>query len=216
MIKSISFSQDEILQDIVRLHTGPIHADATFGSGCFYKPPKVLAMVPFIGEATRPIYIHPICPRPKFCFDIEPRKPEVIPADVTHLPLRNGCLRSVMFDPPFLPRTGPGSNLKSRYGSIEGGMTGLGTFYALALHEIHRVLMPKGWLVFKCQDLVSGGKNHFIHCHIWEHARGLGFEAIDLFILEATRRQEDPQGRAQKHARKFHSYFWVFKKRRRS
>ena len=192
MIKSISFSQEQILQDIVDLHTGAIHCDATFGSGCFYKN----------GVS-----------RPEFCFDIEPRRPGVVAADVRHLPLREASLKSAMFDPPFLPRTGPGSNLKFRYGHIEGGMAGLGTFYALALHELHRVLMPKGWLIFKCQDLVSGGKNHFIHCHIWEHARGLGFEAIDLFILEATRRQADPQGRAQRHARKFHSYFWVFKKR---
>ena len=35
MIKSISFSQDEILQHIVDLHTGPVQADVTFGSGCF-------------------------------------------------------------------------------------------------------------------------------------------------------------------------------------
>jgi hypothetical protein len=192
MIKSISFSQEQILQDIVTLHTGPIHADVTFGSGCFYKN---LA-------------------RPEFCFDLVPRAPGVVAADVCRLPLKDGCLRSVMFDPPFIPRTGPGSNLKSRFGAIEGGMAGLGTFYALALHELHRVLMPKGWLVFKCQDLVSGGKNHFIHCHIWEHARGLGFEAIDLFILEATRRQADPQGRPQRHARKYHCFFWIFQKRR--
>jgi tRNA G10 N-methylase Trm11 len=192
VIKSISYSQEEILQNIVSLHTGEIQADVTFGSGCFYK--KSVA-------------------RPKFCFDLMPRVPGVIAADVCKLPLKDCCLRSVVFDPPFLIRTGHGSNLKSRYGCIEGGMVGLGTFYALALHELHRVLIPKGWLIFKCQDLVSGGKNHFIHCHIWEHARGLGFEAIDLFILEATRRQADPQGRAQKHARKFHSYFRVFKKK---
>ena len=213
LIKSISCSQEQILQDIMRLHTGPLQADVTFGSGCFYKPPKVLAQVNVIGKAVAPTFQIPILSRPKFCFDIEPRVPGVVAADVRHLPLRDASLGSVMFDPPFLPRTGPGSNLKSRYGHIEGGMAGLGTLYALALHELHRVLMPKGWLIFKCQDLVSGGKNHFIHCHIWEHARGLGFEAVDLFILEATRRQADPQGRPQRHARKFHSYFWVFRKR---
>lgn len=192
MIKSISFSQDEILQNICALHIGQVEADVTYGSGCFYRK------------------IRP----PLFTFDIAPRPNlGVVPADVCRLPLKDCCLGSVMFDPPFLIKTGPGSNLKSRYGCIEGGMAGLGTFYALALYELHRVLMPKGWLVFKCQDIVSGGKNYFIHCHIWEHARGLGFEAIDLFILEATRRQADPQGRVQRHARKYHAYFWVFKKR---
>lgn len=194
MIKSISYSQDEILQNIVGLHTGPIEADVTFGSGCFYK--KGIT-------------------RPAFCFDLAPRVevPGVIAADVCRLPLQNGCLGSVMFDPPFLIKTGPGAKLKERFGCQVGNMRDLWGFYFLAMKEIHRVLVPGGWLVFKCQDGVLSGVNHFTHLVVCEWGVKLGFQPVDLFILLAKHRMTDPNHKVQKHARKFHSYFWVFKRR---
>ncbi len=193
IIKSISFSQDEILQNIVALHTGPIHADVTFGSGCFYK--KGIAW-------------------PELWFDPAPRKPGVIAADVCRLPLRNYSLRSVMFDPPFLIKTGPGAKLKERFGCPVGNMRDLWGFYFLAMKEIHRVLVPGGWLVFKCQDGVLSGVNHFTHLVVCEWGVKLGFKPVDLFILLANHRMTDPTHKTQKHARKYHSYFWVFKKKR--
>ena len=193
MIKSISFSQEEILQSIVTLHTGPIEADVTFGSGCFYK--KGIT-------------------RPAFCFDLAPRKPGVTQADVCHLPLKDGSLTSVCFDPPFLLKTGPGSIMKGRFGQGLGTMQDLWDFYFLAMREIARILKPKGWLIFKCQDGVLSGKNHFTHVAVHDMALHLGFESVDLFILLAKNRMGDPQGRAQKHARKHHCYFWVFRKGR--
>lgn len=190
-IKSISFSQEEILQSIVTLHTGPIQADVTFGSGCFYKN----------------------LPRPEFCFDLVPRVLGVIPADVCRLPVKSGCLHSVMFDPPFLIKTGPGAKLKERFGSQVGNIKDLWNFYFKAMFEIQRVLVPGGWLIFKCQDGVLSGVNNFTHVEVCMQARALGLIAVDLFILLAKHRMTDPTHRVQKHARKFHSYFWVFKKR---
>ena len=192
IIKSISFSQDEILQSIAALHTGPIQADVTFGSGCFYK--KGL-------------------PRPAFCFDLVPRVPGVIAADVCRLPVKDGCLRSVMFDPPFMARTGPGATLKERFGELVGTIQDLWNFYFRAMKEIHRVLIPGGWLVFKCQDGVLSGVNNFTHTEIYQMALGLGFKPVDLFILLAKHRMMHPNHKVQRHARKYHSYFWVFKKR---
>jgi len=121
IIKSISFSQAEILQNIVDLHTGPIQCDVTFGAGCFYKNGL---------------------PQPQFRFDTAPRFPWVIPADVCHLPIKNSCLRSVMFDPPFMARTGPGATLKARFGELVGTIRDLWNFYFRAMKEIHRVLVP--------------------------------------------------------------------------
>jgi hypothetical protein len=194
MIKSISFSQDEILQSIVDLHTGPIQADVTFGFGNFYRGIN--------GQ-----------PWPEFRFDLAPRVPGVIAADVRNLPLRNYFLRSVMFDPPFLIKTGPGAKLKERFGSQVGNMKDLWQFYYQAMFEIRRVLEPGGWFVFKCQDGVLSGRNNFTHCEIYDMAVCLGFQPVDLFILLAKHRMTDPTHRVQKHARKFHSYFWVFKRR---
>lgn len=192
IIKSISFSQDEILQNIVALHTGPIEADFTFGSGCFYRK----------------------LDRPRFCFDLEPKKRTngVVSADVRHLPLKDGCLRSVVFDPPFMARTGPGAMLKSRFGELVGTIKDLWNFYFLAMREIHRVLVPRGWLIFKCQDGVLSGVNNFTHVVVCNQAVSLGFVPKDLFILLAKNRMNHPKHTRQLHARKFHSYFWVFRK----
>ena len=192
MIKSLSYQQKEILQGIVDLHTGPIQADVTFGSGCFYKKAQ---------------------PRPAFCFDLSPRKPGVVAADVCHLPLKDACLASIMFDPPFMARTGPGATLKARFGEIIGSIEDLWSFYFMARREIHRVLLPGGWFIFKNQDGVLSGKNNFTHCEIYNMATTLGFIRKDLFILGATHRMMHPAHKRQVHARKFHSYFWVFKKR---
>ena len=192
LIKSISFSQEEILQNIVVLHTGPIQADVTFGSGCFYK--KGLA-------------------RPDLCFDLAPRAPGVIAADVCHLPLKDCSVGSVMFDPPFMMRTGPGPRLKERFGQKVGTMNDLLKFYYGAVIEIHRVLAPTGWLVFKCQDGVLSGVNNFVHAEIYDMAALTGFKPVDLFILLAKHRMTDPTHTRQVHARKFHSYFWVFRKK---
>ena len=191
LIKSISFSQVEILQNIAGLHTGPIQCDVTFGSGCFYKNGS----------------------RPAFCFDISPRRVGIIPADVCHLPIKNSCLDSVIFDPPFMARTGPGAMLKSRFGELVGTIRDLWNFYFQAMREIRRVLAPGGWLIFKCQDGVLSGVNNFTHAEIYAMGKTLGFVPKDLFILLAKNRMMHPKHKIQRHARKYHSYFWVMQKK---
>ena len=194
MIKSISYDQNEILQNIVALHTGPIQADVTFGSGCFYK--KAL-------------------PRPELCFDLEPRVPGVVQADVRRLPLSDASIRTIMFDPPFMARTGPGATLKGRFGELMGTIKDLWNFYFLAMREIHRVLVPGGWCIFKCQDGVLSGVNNFTHAEIYNMSQSIGFKPVDLFILLAKHRMNHPKHARQVHARKYHSYFWCFQKRGR-
>ena len=210
-IKSISFSQDEILQSIVTLHTGPIQADVTFGMGNFYRPDRG-GSGNIVWMSKKEIARQP---RPEFCFDLAPRASGVIAADVCRLPLRHGSIRSIMFDPPFLIKTGPGAKLKERFGQVVGTMQDLWQFYHRAMFEISRFLVPGGWLVFKCQDGVLSGVNNFTHAEIYQMALGIGFKPVDLFILLAKHRMVDPTHKVQKHARKFHSYFWVFKKAKR-
>ncbi len=71
--------------------------------------------------------------------------------------------------------------------------------------------MGGGIVIFKCQDVVSGGKQYFSHCWIMDEAIRFGFYPKDLFILIAKVRLND--GREQQHGRKYHSYFWVFEKK---
>lgn len=191
IIKSISYSQRQILEDIQALFTGPIEADLTFGKGGLWA-----------GSLWWP----------RLCFDLEPRVTGVTQADVRQLPLATGSLASVIFDPPFMVTTGMGAKLKDRFGHIGRNFKELWDFYFLALGEIHRVLRPRGWLIFKCQDCVNSGKNHFSHVEIFNHAESLGFVTKDLFILAARNRMTPKNQQRQVHARKFHAYFWVFRK----
>ena len=190
IIRSIGFDQDEILKHIMQLHTGPIELDPTFGSGIYYK--KI--------------------PRPKLCFDISPRKPGVMPADVTALPLVNNSVSVVNFDPPFMARTGPGATLKKKFGELVGSIEDLWDFYEQAMQEIYRVLKPDGWLIFKCQDGVLAGVNNNTYWEICDRAKKIGFKWVDEFVLLAKHRMTHPKQKRQIHARKYHCFFVVFKK----
>ena len=50
------------------------------------------------------------------------------------------------------------------------------------------------------------------HCLVYNWALENGFYAKDLFILLSKQRIFNPNLK-QKHARKFHSYWWVFVKK---
>ena len=57
------------------------------------------------------------------------------------------------------------------------------------------------------------GKQYFSHVFVMDTAVEAGFYPKDLFILLAKNRLvADWQRKNQEHARKFHSYFWVFQK----
>lgn len=204
MVKSISYDQGEILRNILELHIPDkrIDLDCTYSSGCFYRNTGV--------------------PIPPLRFDINPKDESVRYGDARSLPLEDGCIRCMIFDPPFLATTGKslaGSNgniINRRFGVYPSEYE-LFMFYRKALQEAHRVLSDGGILIFKCQDKVSSGKQYMAHCFVYNEAVRLGFYPKDLFILLAkSRLVADWQKRGQKNARKYHSYFWVFEKNRKA
>ena len=195
-IQSISFSQEEILNSIIQLHApAGIELDATYGAGMFYKN----------------------IPEPKYKFDKEPKVEGVERCDCRSLPLASGSITSAMFDPPFIVtdhKESGHSQLHKRYSSFKT-VTELREMYKSALKEYHRILKPGGILIVKCQDMTHGKKNYFIHNEVFNWCDQIGFMSLDLFILLAKNRF---LGRVetQRTARKFHSYFMVFKKRKRT
>ena len=202
MITTVSYSQNDILKSILALHTnGRIDLDPTYSKGNFYKNG---------------------IPEPKYRFDIEPKFPYVGEACATSIPLPDNSVSTIVFDPPFLATTGP--SLKKKSGNIINKRFGvfpneklLHEFYIQSLKEFYRLSEKNGVLIFKCQDKVSSGKQYFSHCFIYEQAREIGWYPKDLFILMAKNRVvADWQRNNQIHARKFHSYFWVFEKRKRN
>lgn len=201
MIKTISFSQEEIIKNILDLHNGgkPIELDPTYSKGNFYRKTSIQ--------------------EPKFKFDIKPVVDGVIQSCATSLPIEDKSIGCIMFDPPFLATSGKSLDSKDknniinkRFGVFKNEKD-LHFFYQRCMDEFSRILRKDGILIVKCQDKVSSGKNYFSHCFIYEEARRNGLYAKDLFILLAKNRIVAKWQRNQKHARKFHSYFWVFQKK---
>lgn len=199
MIKSISFSQDELLQWIALLYLpkGTFDVDATFSTGCLYRTGAI--------------------PIPPIRYDLHPQRTDVQQADCRRLPLLVNSIDSIILDPPFLATSGPslsttqGNYINRRFG-VYPTETALRDLYQESIEEAFRVLKPGGVLVFKCQDKVSSGKQHMMHCFVHSAAVQQGFEVLDLFILLANKRLIANWQRNQKHARKYHCYFWVFRK----
>lgn len=200
MIKSISFDQQEIIQNILTLHCDfPIEVDPTYSKGVFYKENKIQ--------------------QPKFKSDINPQIKGVIKANAERLPLKSETINTVMFDPPFLATTGKSllienssNGINKRFG-VYPNEPALHQFYINALKEFYRILKNNGILIFKCQDKISSGVQYMTHNFVINEAEKLGFYTKDMFVLLAKNRLvADWQLVNQKNARKFHSYFLVFEK----
>ncbi len=205
MIKSISYDQAEIIQHILSLHVpgGRIECDPTYSKGNFYNNTGI--------------------EHPKYKFDIRPQIRGVEYGDSRDLPLNDGSINCLMFDPPFLATTGKSlsasnecNRINKRFG-VYPSERELHQFYVDSMREAHRVLANDGVLIFKCQDKVSSGKQYMSHVFIMQEAIKIGFYPKDLFILLAKNRLvADWQVKNQKNARKFHCYFWVFQKCKRT
>lgn len=201
MIKSISYDQSEIIKNILQLYVQKreIDCDATYSKGNFYKKTGI-----------KP---------PVYKFDIMPASDAVECADSRDLPLDDSSIDCIMFDPPFLATTGKSlseenssNKINKRFGVYRNEKE-LHRFYADSIREAYRVLRKDGILIFKCQDKVSSGKQYMSHVFVANQAVEAGFYPKDLFILLSKNRLvADWQKRNQKHARKYHCYFWVFQK----
>lgn len=197
VIKSISYSQDEILKNIIKLYCPDgFELDPTYSLGNFYKKIK----------------------QPKYKFDIDPDRKDVVAADSTALPLSDNSVKSILFDPPFLGTKGnvKGSKNKSniiikRFGYYSN-MNDLWKYYALSIKEFYRVLKDGGVLVCKIQDSISSGKQFLSHIELTNQAIANGFYPKDIFVLLSKNVILSPKHNNQQHARKFHSYFIVFLK----
>ena len=196
LIKSISYNQDSIIQSIIELYIpeGKIELDPCYGKGCFYKSGKIQT--------------------PKYRFDIRPAVNEVKPCNCKNLPFEDNSINSIIFDPPFIAY--PGKNLikkLKRYGTFRT-YNDLKNMYKESFKEFYRILKRDGILIIKCQDATFGRDIIFIHIDdVIIPCRQIGFKEVDLFILLSKGRIENRDGK-QRHSRKYHCYFIVFKKRK--
>lgn len=198
-VKSVYSSNFEVITNIMELYgIEQFDLDCTYSQGAFWKGLKA----------------------PKNKSDITPLSDDVVEANSENLPFDNNSMGSIMYDPPFLIAGKTYKNNKEGSSIIAKRFVCYTTFndlknnYYNSLKELYRVCKDDGYVVFKCQDTVSGGKNHFSHVMVMNMAMELGFYPKDLFILIAKMRINSFGGRWNKqiHARKHHCYFWVFQK----
>lgn len=195
LIKSINHNEIEILHNISDLFLDGkgFDCDPTYGRGKFYKSSF---------------------PAPGLKFDLLPRFDFVKESCATELPLKDGELKSLIFDPPFVAghTKKPTGIIGEKYHGFPY-MKDVWAFYDKAITEHSRIVSDGGIYVFKCQDSCSADRNWISHVRVIALAEAAGFYTRDLFILLAKNRLIGHNHKhIQKHARKFHSYFIVFEK----
>lgn len=196
LISTVSDNQHEILNNILRLHVKrkQIDCDLTYSIGCFYKH----------------------LPQPVFKYDKYPQTEDSLPLE-TALDLEANTLHSIVIDLPFIIRNNKGGKsintckIANRFNSFNSAKELYDAndyILSLAFDKLER----GGILIVKTMDVIFAGKQHWVANYVINKATDLGFEMIDLFILIANKKLLRSDGCIQHHARKFHSYFLVFKK----
>lgn len=135
--------------------------------------------------------------------------------DFRDLPYDDGSFDHVVFDPPYMHS--PGKPLVD--GNYQNKATTRGMYhrdiiqlYREGMVEAHRILRPTGLMWVKCQDEIESSKQCMSHIEIHDIAVDeLGMVVEDLFVL-MQRGKPIVQHKVQKHARKNHSYLWIFRK----
>lgn len=180
-----------LIAEVARLYLQPgmTVADVTYGNGVFWR--KVdLAGIEF-------------CPS-----DIETG------TDFRALAYAADSVDVLVLDPPYAHAPGVKFQVDSTYrnrATTEGlNHVAIIALYREGMTEARRVLRPGGQLWIKCQDEIEHGCQKWSHIELHAIACELGFTAQDFFVL--TRPNATVRVPRQLHARKNHSYLWVFRK----
>lgn len=129
--------------------------------------------------------------------------------DFRCLPYNNETFCHGVLDPPYA-RTGLGDMVKCYNTSKSSSHSEIMELYRAGIKELYRIVKPGGFILVKCQDEVYGCKQRWSHIEIKDMSEELGLYARDMFILVNTKTPKVHY--KQKHARKNHSYLWIFEK----
>lgn len=196
LIKSINDDQQEILNNIIRLYIkeGYIQADFTFSKGLFYKDNNVVV--------------------PEYRFDKYPKQCEgVIDLKKADKLIEDGTLHSCIVDLPFLVTKKEWTKncmMHQRFNSFND-MKEATDANKYMLELSYKKLRKKGIMIMKTQDIYTAGRQIWFSHLVHQWAVEQGFSVIDKFILTSNVRLLNG-GMNQKCARKYHSYFFVFRK----
>lgn len=198
-VSSVCFgSNAELIAQVCRLYlpNGGRVADVTYGKGVFWR--KAPQTIDLVGS------------------DLEPHNTDahqVLTADFRDLPHDDHSFDVAVIDPPYVHS--PGKHVTdTRYNnaSTTGGMShdSIIQLYADGMAECRRIVNHDGQVWVKCKDQIESGKQRWSHVDLLNVGQELGMYARDLFVLLPL--SLSPTGRwdVQLHARKHHSFLWVF------
>jgi hypothetical protein len=197
----------EMLKDILSIHARPESRilDMTYGEGAFWREIDATQYGLVTNDLHKPADHH-------FDFRRIPLPPESFDVVVLDPPYVHGSRtvhKSLADQYGLRPRTEKRA-LKTDWGWTPMPMSArdITKMYGYGAKEALRLLKMDGILIIKTQDEIESGKQ------VWRHLdlkRLYGFKLIDLFVLVQIGK---PMMRHnyQKHARKNHSYFMVYKK----
>ena len=196
VIKSISDDQEEILYNILKLYVNKdrYDCDFTYSIGNFYKH----------------------IPQPYLKFDKYPQVEGVQPLEeAENIP--ECSLNSIVVDLPFIVKhhkyIKEQNHIINRFDCFDS----VEELYATndyILELSYKTLAKSGYLVMKTMDICAPQGQVWVSNYVCNKALDLGFELVDKFILTFPTRHIFYKGE-QRHARKYHSYFLVFRKMHR-
>jgi len=186
----------DLIAEVAKLYaTGdPKIADLTYGKGVFWRKTPHLRV---------------------FGSDLitQPKRPH----DFTNLPYCDATFDIAVLDPPYIHS--PGQHQTDSHYQNRATTKGMlwrdlrQQLYIPGMKEAMRIVKPDGGQVWvKCKDQVQSGMQRWCHVELCHDAMALGLYPRDLFILIASSRTSNTRWSVQYHARKPHSFLWVFQR----
>ena len=196
VIKTVSESQDEILYNILRLYIkkSTFDCDFTYSVGNFYVRLE----------------------KPSLKFDINPQMEDVKPLNEA-LDILPNSLHSVVVDLPFIVNVNNNEKFKSKIAKRFDYFRSEDELYEAndsMIELAYGKLKIGGFLIMKTMDVCGPSKQLWINNYVQNKASECGFILEDIFILISQTKYLFTSGLEQRHARKYHSYFFVFRKKR--
>ena len=203
VLSALAGNNADLIAEVCRLYVedGMVVADVTFGMGAFWHRTDTSRFT-------------------LLASDIEPTKSDMKSvvgafqvADFSNLPYPTNSVDVVVLDPPYIHSPGRHqtdhryNNAATTKGFYHNDILDL---YCKGMIEAQRVLKPGGFLWVKCMDQVMSSKQQWGHIDLFQVANELGYYGRDLFVLLPTSRTSKGRWKVQYHARKVHSYLWIF------